>query len=439
VAGGLPASAQSGKPPHPQHKGVIGHGHALSHRHAVLRFRGKFTNPTPLPTVSNPLPLACVSECQTWTMHVRTPRTFLVAVKNHLGSIDDGINLFVTNPKGKQVASADGIGANGQAVIVHHPIPGTYKVQVTVTYAYNAVTKYRGEARIMHGHTWQPDRCHRRNCLLLPRLKSLPADDMHIIGVPPVASTPLGFPFPVNLPTDNSCYDDETAETGATRCLRFTSEVENVGRGQLHLQLPWFANSKHGPKSGFRSGQCKARQLIDRTNGTTKKVKAGPCEFHAAHGHFHYKSFVGYALFKVRHGHTGKLVGRSEKESFCLADDDYAGYGKRRPNGPRAYAGQPGCNLPQTHVKKYPKKGARVSMGLTPGWGDVYTWDTPDQFIDITHTPPGRYDVIIETNPSGLMTVAGPARNCSRTRIHLMKSDVKQLLSRRNVRCPHSF
>jgi hypothetical protein len=317
---------------------------------------------------------------------------------------------------------------------------GVYKVQVTVTYAYNAATKYQGEARIMHGRTWQRDHCRRTRCLLLPRLKSVPADDMHITGIPPVASTPLGFPIPVDLPTDNSCYVDETADTGATKCLRFTSEVEDVGRGQLHLQLPWLANTKQGPKSGFLPGQCKARQLIDRTDGTTKHVAAGPCEFHVEHGHFHYKAFVGYALFAVdKHGRTGKLIGRSAKESFCLADDDYAGYGKPRPNGPRQYAGQPGCNLPQNNVADYAKKGTRVNMGLTPGWGDVYTWDTPDQFIDITHVKPGRYDVIIETNPSGLMTVAGPTHNCSRTRIRLSKTAVKQGRSKANVRCPHSF
>jgi hypothetical protein len=78
-------------------------------------------------------------------------------------------------------------------------------------------------------------------------------------------------------------------------------------------------------------------------------------------------------------------------------------------------------------------------MGLNPGWGDVYTWDTPDQFIDVTHVKPGIYDVIIETNPSGLMTVAGPTKNCSRTRIKLTKTAVRQRHSKANARCPHTF
>jgi hypothetical protein len=36
----------------------------------------------------------------------------------------------------------------------------------------------------------------------------------------------------------------------------------------------------------------------------------------------------------------------SRKESFCLTDDDYFGYGTPGPNGPHQYVGQPDCNLP---------------------------------------------------------------------------------------------
>jgi hypothetical protein len=410
---------------------------ALSKHHRVVRFTGKFTNPTPLPMVSDPLPTGCAVNCNKLSLPVRTKKPFLVSIKNHNGSMDDGLNLFVDDPSGKQVGSADGIGANGQAVTVAHPVKGTYTVEVTETYAYDAKTTYRGEARVMAGRSWRHQHCAKKSCAMMPRLRARPPSDLHVSGLPPAASTPLGFPFPVDLPTKVSCYEDETASTGATRCLRFTSEVDNVGIGQLHLRLPWLARTKNGAQSGFVNGQCKAQQIIDRTNGTTSRRAAGPCEFHTEHGHFHYKSFVGYGLFAVtKSGHTGRLVGRSQKESFCLADDNYAGFAKRAPNGPRTYAGQPGCNLPQTDVTNWPTTGAWVSMGLNPGWGDVYTWDTPDQYIDISKIPAGHYDIVIETNPSGRMKVVGPTRTCSRTRINLTATGVKALSSRRSVKCP---
>src|SRR5439155_12110023 len=129
----------------------------------------------------------------------------------------------------------------------------------------------------------------------------------------------------------------------------------------------------------------------------------------------------------------GKSVGRlrSLKESFCLADDDYFGFGTPGPNGPRRYAGQPGCNFPATADQN----GAWVEMGMTPGWADVYTWDTPSQYIDITDVPAGVYDVIAETNPAGDLLVAGPAHVCAKTRIRLTATAVRVLNSNPQAAC----
>jgi len=87
-----------------------------------------------------------------------------------------------------------------------------------------------------------------------------------------------------------------------------------------------------------------------RTNGKPRYRNAGDCEFHTQHAHFHYLNFVEYTLHRVNgDGSTGKQVAESLKESFCLADDDYFGFGMAGPNGPRNYVGQPDCNLP-AHV-----------------------------------------------------------------------------------------
>ena len=410
----------------------IAGGKALSAARPILTFRGHNDNPTPLPTVSNPDPTVCAANCQEYSLRVGTKQPFLVSIHNAGDSIDDGFNLYVYDPAGDQVASSAGIGSNGQAAAVRPTTDGNYLVVITTTYAYDANAAYRGEARIMSGATWDSPTCTGKHpCELLPALGVQPPTDVRVDGVPPVASTPLGFPFPVDAETGNSCYLDETATTGANRCLRFTSEVGNVGVAPLTLRIPWL-----DPTTGTLAaapGGCEAQQVIDRSDGTTSTRDAGPCQFHAAHGHFHYNNFVEFGLYSVKgDGTSGPEVAESLKESFCLADDGYFGFGTAGPNGPRVFVGQPGCNVPSTPAPDAPH--ADITMGVAPGWSDIYTWDTPDQYIDISDTPPGTYDIVARANAGEALKLAGPARPCAATRIHLTDTSVEVVA--RGVPCP---
>jgi hypothetical protein len=427
LAAAIPAIAQvppfSATPPTP-----VAHGAALSAQHPVLPFHGEMSNPTPLPTVSDPDPTACVNQCELWSLKVATHDPFLVSLHNGNSSIDDGFNLYVYDPDGNQVAVSNGIGANGQAAVVTPSGNGNYTIAVTMTYAYDAKASYDGEVRIMSRPSWDVPKCKTaKPCDVLPDLAVLPPSDVHVDGVPPVASTPLGFPFPVNAGTPNSCYVDEVFRTGATRCLRFTSEVDNVGAAPLTLRIKW-ADASVPPTLAAAPGECRAQQVVWHTSGKPSYRNAGDCEFHTQHAHFHYLNFVEYTLHKVNaDGSTGKQVAESLKESFCLADDGYFGYGTPGPNSPRLYVGQPDCNLPSA-----PSADALtswVTMGVSPGWGDIYTWDTPDQFIDISKTPPGVYDIVSVANPVGKLLMAGKASTCGATRIKLTDTSVKELKS----------
>jgi hypothetical protein len=84
----------------------VAHGAALSTQHPVLTFHGQMHNPTPLPTVSNPDPTACVNQCELWSLKVSTAKPFLVSLHNGNSSIDDGFNLYVYDPSGDQVAAS---------------------------------------------------------------------------------------------------------------------------------------------------------------------------------------------------------------------------------------------------------------------------------------------------------------------------------------------
>jgi hypothetical protein len=427
LAAGLPAVATvppvSTAPPTP-----VAHGAALSAKHPLLDFRGQMHNPTPLPTASDPDPTACVNQCELWSLKVQTAKPFLVSLHNGNSSIDDGFNLYVYDPAGNQVAASNGIGANGQAAAITPSGNGTYTIAVTMTYAYDAKSSYDGEVRIMSRPTWDVPRCQDGGaCDELPVLAVRPPSDVHVDGIPPVASTPLGFPFPVDAGTPNSCYVDETFATHALRCLRFTSEVDNVGAGPLTLRIKW-AQTGAPPSAAMVPGECHAQQVIRRTHGSAAYRPAGACTWHWQHAHFHYLNFVEFTLHKVDpDGTTGKQVAKSLKESFCLADDGYFGFGKPGPNGPRDYVGQPDCNVPAVTGSAPPQ--AWVTMGVSPGWGDIYTWDTPSQYIDITNTPPGIYDIVSIANPAKKLLVAGPATTCAATRIKLTATSVKELKS----------
>jgi hypothetical protein len=412
----LPAAAvppSSTTPPTP-----IADGQALSTAHPVLTFAGQMHNPAPVPMATPPDPTVCAVNCQLWSLQVATSNPFLVSVHNGTDSIDDGFNLYVYDPDGEQVAASAGIGANGQAAVVRPEQSGLYTVAVTMTYAYDTDATYVGEARSMTPGSWDLPHCPQaRPCPLLPALRALAPTDLHIDGVPPVASTPLGFPFPAAVSTGNSCYTDETVNTGALRCLRFTSQVDNVGSGNLQLQIPWAAAGT-SPSSGFVPDLCAATQVVTWSDGSTRTHDAGLCEYHPMHAHFHYRDFVEFSLREVgADGTPGAQVGASLKESFCLADDGYFGFGTPGPNGPRNYVGQPDCNVPSAWTADPPQ--ADVVMGMTPGWADIYTWDTPDQFIDITTTPDGVYDLAARANPSGALLLEGDPQSCSATRLRI--------------------
>jgi hypothetical protein len=410
----------------------------LDRAHPVLRFTGGVDNPTPLPLVNPPVPVVCAVTCQAFTITAARPRPFLVSVKDTAGSSNNGWDLYVYDKDGRLAGAANGVGANGQAIRVAPGVAGEYRIFVTFTYAYDQHAAYAGEVRLIGGASWNagPTSCGVTvgavtGCFALPTLVADPAADLHVGGLPPVASTPLGFPFPFAVPTPTSCYVDETVQLKATRCLRFTSNVRNVGAGRLDIRLPLLALTP-APASGFVPGQCAAEQVV-HSAAVTAVRPAGPCEYHPAHAHFHYKDLVGFSLHHLGAGGAiGAPVGHGLKESFCLADDDYFGFGTAAPNGPRTYVGQPGCNLPGSAGPD----GVFVEEGITPGWGDVYTWDTPGQLIDISNAPAGRYVLVERTNPSGNLLVAGPQQRCASTELTLTADAVTATASHPSIPCP---
>jgi hypothetical protein len=424
----------------------------LNHATPILTFKGAVNNHTPLPLV-NPTfaPPVCTITCREYSFTAATTEPFIAAIHSdrsptRTGSFNpnDGFDLYVYGPDQRLQAAANGIGADGQSLEITKPSKGIYTLVVTFTFAQDPDAALHGEVRLMSAPTWQPAPCTHTTiggvtgCFNLPTLRALPGYDVAVSGLPPIASTPLGFPLPLLPGTPTSCYIDETLgltnpaippqPANITRCLRFTSDVQNVGAGAMEVRLPWLTSSG---TSGFIPGGCHAEQVVTTVDGRQAVRPAGDCLFHLAHAHFHYKDLISYTLYRHGANGPGSKVGTSQKASFCLADDEYFGYGTPGPNGQRDFVGQPGCNIPETVGNSL-----YVFEGITPGWGDVYTWDTPDQFIDISNVPPGDYDLVMETNPHGSLLVAGPQQTCALTPVHLTASAVSAGKPVASIPCP---
>lgn len=52
-------------------------------------------------------------------------------------------------------------------------------------------------------------------------------------------------------------------------------------------------------------------------------------------------------------------------------------------------------------------------MGLSSGWEDIYPWFIPDQYIDITDVPDGRYLIVYRVNVSGEVVEATRRNNAT--------------------------
>jgi hypothetical protein len=66
-------------------------------------------------------------------------------------------------------------------------------------------------------------------------------------------------------------------------------------------------------------------------------------------------------------------------------------------------------------------------MGISPGWGDIYTWDLPQQYIDVSKVPDGIYEVVSKSNPDGAILTADRSRETGITCIRLQGTKVTTL------------
>jgi hypothetical protein len=153
------------------------------------------------------------------------------------------------------------------------------------------------------------------------------------------------------------------------KLLRFDSIIVNVGAGNFEAR---------GSRLNTNTAEMTVNQRIYndaggyRTRATTAKMYfAGD-----GHTHWHLRNLQSYKLIRLD---NGSKVGTGAKHGFCFFDNYLHG-----SSNPAYYTSPQACAYDQPSA-------LQVTMGLSRGWGDLYNWNLPDQYIDVTGLTSGRY------------------------------------------------
>jgi hypothetical protein len=191
----------------------------------------------------------------------------------------------------------------------------------------------------------------------------------------------------------------QTTEDG-TRLLRFSSTVVNVGPGNFEL---------HGQRDDPTAEMTVTQRIFDDADGYRDRQTTATM-FYAGdgHDHWHVKDLAHYSLTRRE---TGRVVRTDAKQGFCFFDNRW--FGSSEP----AYYTK-GCanGMPLA---------LEVTMGLSRGWGDIYSWKTVGQYVDVTTLRAGRYRLKAKADPAGWLRERKEENNFTWVDIRLRGNQVK--------------
>ena len=322
--------------------------------------------------------------------------------------------LDLIDPGGTQQASEANSGESqfDMEVYAARPTAGTWTVQVVPQQVRNSTFRLR--AKLESGPVVYP-----KKTLLLPNLQVTPPYEFTFVApanpanafAPDSANPPLSAAGFAPL----SCTPDETLGIGptltpnsshVTRCLRFTTGPRDAGPGPFEIAYD-------PATTGFGvSTPGQAYQRLYYSDGSTELRPAGQFQFHAVHGHYHYLGFLNFQLYQVGAAHHLTPAGSGNKVGLCPANELFSDWHTFNQQNTTTFTANCGYST------------GEANLGLNPGWGDVYRWQRPGQYVDFSGDGDGYYLLQVTVNASNLVRTVPNDQNVGYAYIHVVGDHV---------------
>ena len=171
--------------------------------------------------------------------------------------------------------------------------------------------------------------------------------------------------------------------TDGRKLLRFSSIIVNVGDGRFEAR---------GRRPNTGASTMAVTQRIYDDAGGYRSVPTDAVMYYSGardgddgHSHWHVRRLEGFKLTRLD---NGVKVGTIAKHGFCFFDN----YRYGSAQDPFYTVARGACGDSSSNL--------RVRMGLSVGWGDIYRWSLPGQYIDITGLSAGKYRLRGVADPS---------------------------------------
>lgn len=208
------------------------------------------------------------------------------------------------------------------------------------------------------------------------------------------AGQPL-YPNLKTLPPSSISLDAEEIEGTTHYVMRFSNTVVNVGPGRLELR------GESNPDTGRTIAY---QRLYDRDDQLVSETAVGEFDFHPAHNHWHFENFAHYEIWKKSdydhwlksHRRVGEPLRDQGKVSFCILDTLQL--------KPKSLAHYHACGL--------------AIQGLAAGWGDIYGFSLPEQWVDMGEQPlpNGQYVLRSVVDPDQILAESDGSRKSAHRR-----------------------
>ena len=266
-------------------------------------------------------------------------------------------------------------------------------------------------------------RVPRKPVQLRPNLRAEPAYDFTFSYVHATCDFVGGCSGLVPVPVPPMCAADETAEDAAVRCLRFSFGYQNAGRGPLDLRFGSFdpvTRSVPVRQRIFLSD----RTPLDYSDNEFVEREAASATYHEIHGHFHYDNVFGAQLYKVVDEETGSMepVAEVAKRGACAHDIAFVDFDRFFQDPQHTADSGTDCNFAFTNPT-----APAIRIGLSAGWGDIYTAGLSDNYVDFGLNADGLYVVQVEADVDHTIDETDEADNFGYSLIRVSALDVELL------------